>query len=288
MRSPDAPYVAFAITHNPETRHTHLALIMRSGIVNVYENEEAENVDSWTEMDSFKVCEKPARGDETSFKLMFDPNLEPCYNALRQGVPRDSLALVVASMNKAAVWRTKLVEHGNTLGSSSMKEFYLAAELKGHKALVRDVAWAPGNIRGFDIIATACKDGVVRVFEVRTPPSDGRELRSKDYTRIPDPVIVRTQKGQNGSVSAPSGIGAEIASAKGGARRENREGEVMHTTKEVGQLESNRTPMWKVDFDSDGLLLGSTGDDGKLLIWRRRPDGVWCKSSELAMARQAM
>lgn len=261
---------------------------MRSGIVNVYENEEAENVESWTEMDSFKVCDRPARGDETSFKIAFDPNLEPCYNALRQGVPRDSLALVVASMNKAAIWRTKLVEHANTLGSSSTKEFYLATELKGHKALVRDVAWAPGNIRGFDIIATACKDGFVRVFEVRTPPVDGKELRSKDYTKIPDPVIVHTQKGHNGSMSAPSGIGAEIASARGGSRRDNREGEVTHTSVEVAKLEANRTPVWKVGFDSDGLLLGSTGDDGKLMIWRRQPDGNWCKSSELAMARQAI
>lgn len=288
LRSPTSPYVAFAITHNAETRNTHLALIMRSGMVNIYENEDAENVDSWTEMDHFRVCEKPPRGDETSFKIAFDPNIEPCYAALRQGVPRDSLALVVASMTKATIWRTKQVDHGNTLGSSSTKEFYLAAELKGHRGLVRDVAWAPGNIRGFDIIATACKDGFVRVFEVRTPSPSGKELRSKDYTKLPDTTIVHPQKSiQNGMTASPSGIGAELASARGGSRRDNREGEVHHSSKEVAKLEANRTPVWKVGFDSDGLLLGSTGDDGKLMIWRRQPDGGWCKSSELAMARQA-
>ena len=29
--------------------------------------------------------------------------------------------------------------------------------------------------------------------------------------------------------------------------------------------------------------MGSTGDDGKLTLWRREPSGVWSKSAELAM-----
>ena len=53
--------------------------------------------------------------------------------------------------------------------ATSVKEFYLAAELPGHKGMVRDVAWAPGNIRGYDVIATACQDGFVRVFRLETP-----------------------------------------------------------------------------------------------------------------------
>lgn len=288
MRSQQSPYVSFAITHNPETRHTYLAIISRDGLVHVYENEEPENVESWTEMDYFRVCEKPARGDETSFKVAFDPNLEPCYAALRQGVQRDSLALVVASMNKVTIWRTKEVNHNVSLGSSTTKEFYMATDLKGHRGLVRDVAWAPGNIRGFDIVATACKDGFVRVFEIRTPPASGKELRSKDYSKIPEPVVVQAQKtAQNGLGTSPSGIGAELAVAKSGLKdARSREGQVSHVVTEAAKLEANRTPVWKVGFDSDGLLLGSTGDDGKLMIWRRQPSGNWCRSSELAMARQ--
>ena len=199
IRSPSrSPFLSFSIKNNPETRHTFLALLNRSGLLTVYENEEPENMTNWTELDSVQVCEKPARGDEISFKVRFDPNLEPCYNAIRQGVPRDALSVAVASMYRTSIWRTKEISHSVSLGSSSTKEFYLAAELKGHRSLVRDVAWASGNIRGFDVVATACKDGYVRVFQTTTPPTElpakgrrdrpcrgaGRKARGKSDARL--------------------------------------------------------------------------------------------------------
>jgi nucleoporin SEH1 len=286
-----APFLSFSLTHNPSTRHTYLALINRNAVLTIYENEEPENVESWTELDRFNVCDKPARGEEVSFKVQFDPNLEPCYAAIRQGVQRDGLAVVVASMNKASIWRTKEISHAVTLGSSSTKEFYLAAELKGHRGLVRDVAWAPGNIRGYDVVATACKDGFVRVFQVTTPANGAKEARSKDFAKVPEPIVVPAQRAtENGARNAPSGIGAGLAGARPGLGRNQqdtqmKEGEVFHMAKEVSKLDACRTPVWKVEFDADGQLLGSTGDDGKLKFWRKEPSGVWSKSSELAMTR---
>lgn len=236
------------------------------------------------------VCDKPARGEEASFKVAFDPNLEPCYNAIRQGVPRDALSILVACMNRASIWRTKEIEHTVSLGASSAKEFYLAAELRGHKGLVRDVAWAPGNIRGFDVVATACKDGFVRVFQVSTPAKGGREPRSRDFARVPEKVVVSSRTVENGARNAPSGIGAGLQGARSVREKDAqvREGEVLHVVKEVSKMETNRSPVWRVEFDADGQLLGSTGDDGKLLLWRREPSGVWSKSSELAMTRSVV
>jgi len=289
-----APYLSFAITHNPETRHTYLALIDRNAVLTVYENDEPENLESWNDLDRVNVCEKPARGEEVSFKVAFDPNLEPCYMGIRQGVARDALGVIVASMNRASIWRTKEISHNVSLGSSTTKEFYLAAELKGHKGLVRDVAWAPGNIRGFDIVATACKDGFIRVFQVTTPGKSGRSstsssLRSKDFSKTPEKVVVQQRSAENGSGSrvAPSGIGAglQYTRPRNPDGAQVREGEVLHVAKEVSRLEANRNPVWRVEFDADGQLLGSTGDDGKLMLWRREPSGVWSKSSELAMTR---
>jgi nucleoporin SEH1 len=289
LRSPArAPFLSFSIKHNPETRHTYLALINRNALLKVYENEEPENMDSWSELDSMNVCDKPARGVEVAFKVMFDPNLEPCYAAIRQGVQRDALGVVVASMNKATIWRTKEISHQVTLGAPSTKEFYLAAELKGHRGLVRDVAWAPGSIRGFDVVATACKDGFVRVYQVTTPPKGGKELRSKDYSKMPEKVVTSTQRTpENGARNAPSGIGAGLASSRSGRHQESqgKGGDVLHVAKEVSRLEPSRTPVWRVDFDDDGQLLGSSGDDGKLILYRREPSGTWAKSSELAMAK---
>lgn len=246
---------------------------------------------NWTELDTVTVCDKPSRGEESSFKVEFDPNLEPCYNAIRQGVSRDALSLIVASMDRASIWRTKEITHSVSLGSSATKEFYLAAELRGHRALVRDVAWAPGNIRGFDIVATACKDGFVRVFQLSTPSKGGKEARSEDFAKVPDRVVVAAHRPtvENGAKNTPSGIGAGLAGARSGGSRmqdaREKEGEVVHGVKEVSKMDANGSPVWRIEFDDDGQILGSTADDGKLLLWRREPSGSWKKSSELAMQR---
>jgi nucleoporin SEH1 len=32
-------------------------------------------------------------------------------------------------------------------------------------------------------------------------------------------------------------------------------------------------------------MLGTTGDDGRLLLWRRQPSGEWALNGELALKR---
>jgi len=88
--------------------------------------------------------------------------------------------------------------------------------LKGHRGLVRDVAWAPGNIRGYDVVATACKDGFVRVFQVTTPMKGSKEPRSREYSKVPEQVVVPQRSAENGTRNAPSGIGAGLAGARPG------------------------------------------------------------------------
>ncbi|KUJ10298.1 WD40 repeat-like protein [Mollisia scopiformis] len=272
LRSPSrSPFLSFSISHNPETHHTYLALINRSGVLVVWENEFAENLESWTEVDSVNVCEKPGRGEETSFRVQFDPSLEPCYTALRHGVPRDALGIVVASMDRASIWRTKEVSHNVSLGHSSSKELYLAAELKGHRGLVRDVAWASGSMRGFDVVATACKDGFVRVFQVAATEGKGRRSRSRVAERDVSP---RRREENGGQRNVPSGIGAGLAGARQRPEEGVREGEVMHVAKEVSKLDNNKMPVWRLHFDADGQMLASVGDDGKLLMWRREPNDL--------------
>ncbi|TAQ84397.1 hypothetical protein B7494_g7269 [Chlorociboria aeruginascens] len=285
------PYLSFAIKHIPETRHTYLVLLNRSGQLALWENEDSENMEAWNPIDSVNVCERPPRGEETSFRVVFDPGLEPCFKAVYQGVPRDSLGIIVASMNRVTIWRTKEISHSVSLGASTTKEMYLAAELRGHRGLVRDVAWAPGSVRGFDIVATACKDGFVRVFQITTPSRVDRESRGRDSPRAPEQNTTPTNRlAESMNRNTPSGIGAGLAGVRSGmaGRQQDsrgKDGTVAHAVKEVSKLDANRMPVWRVEFDEDGQLLGSTGDDGKLIMWRREPSGAWSKSSELAMNR---
>jgi nucleoporin SEH1 len=283
---PRTPFYSFDVKHNPETRATYLALLDKAALLTVYENDEPENMSSWNQIDAFLVCEKPARGEEVSFRVRFDPNLEPCYNAIREGVPRDSLGLIVAGMGTARVWRSKVVTHDVSLGSGSTREFYRAVDLPDHKALVRDVAWASGSIRGFDIMATACKDGLIRVWEVRTPgegdhEEDGRHIGG--YGDYPAGTKSAAQRGN------PSGIGAGLATVRSGVNGRSgadmQPGQVRHEVKEVSRLDGHHGPVWRCEFDDDGQMLGTTGDDGRLLLWRRQPSGEWALNGELALKR---
>ncbi|KAI1001580.1 hypothetical protein K3495_g6622 [Podosphaera aphanis] len=278
-----SPFLSFTIAHNLSSRHTFLALINRSASVFVYENDEPENLELWTEIDSFVACEKPARGEEISFRVAFDPNLQPTYTAILQGVSKDALGLVVASMYTVSVWRTRDISHSVSLGSANTKEFYRAVELKGHRGLVRDVAWAPGNIRGHDVIATACKDGFVRVFQVWTPSNDIEKDRSTNSNEKPQLFESAEIKRK----SNPSGIGAGLGGIRHAQDEKEKDGTITHMAKEVGLLavDEGSLPPWKVEFDADGHLLGSTSDDGKVTLWRREPSGEWAKYSELTMAR---
>lgn len=291
------------------------------GTLEVLENETPENITEFSRIDQFTVCPKPARGEETSFRVRFDPNPEVCYTALRAGVPTDALGLVVAAMDSVKVYRTRDTVSASLGVATAAREFYLAAEISGkdpnvgHRGLVRDVAWAPGNIRGYDIVATACQDGYVRVFGLSTPAPQGSsgswgvgEMRrhqegrrdGEGGTAAARALASQHGQGQDGSTHLKSGIRAGLAdqSRMGGSGGtagdrmrlggQQQPGQVRHVVTEVARLDSHRTPVWRVGFDDDGQILGSVGDEGKLMCYRQTPDGSWAKSAELAMVKMRM
>ncbi|PHH74427.1 hypothetical protein CDD82_4943 [Ophiocordyceps australis] len=308
-RSSRAPYRSFSIKHCQDSRHTYLALLAADGRLTVYENEEPENLSEYTSIDEFLVCQRPARGQEVSFKVRFDPNPEPCYTALRAGVPSDALGLVVAAMDTVRLYRSRDVITSALGAPQTQKHFYLALDLTGHHGLVRDVSWAPGNIRGYDMIATACQDGYARVFRVDTPwsPNDGKSWSAADLVK---PTTMAQSDSKNPlakddttdlrphpSSSLSAGLAKSLSSASGDnsgpAAPDLRDFsgqpcQVRHSFTELSRLDNHRTPVWRIAFDDDGHVLGSTGDDGRLLCYRQTPDGTWAKSSELAMVKASM
>ncbi|KAK3306569.1 WD40-repeat-containing domain protein [Chaetomium strumarium] len=256
-----------------------------------------------------------ARGEETSFRVRFDPNPEVCYTALRAGVPSDALGLVVAVMDSVRVYRTRDMIRTSLGVAAAWKGFYLAAEVVGaeaegvHRGLVRDVAWAPGNIRGYDIIATACRDGFVRVFRLDAVPSSAAPGREDDESGergkwAADRVKKHAHRRSGGEVNndgtgtgtaraslmASSAIRAGLDQSRESLERRtgNLPGRIRHVMTEISKLDSHRTPVWRVGFDDDGQILGSVGDEGKLMCYRQRPDGTWAKSSEMAMVKMKM
>lgn len=321
------------MTHSDETKHTHLALLTTEGRLTVWETEQPEALNDYAAVDDFLVIpQRPQRGEETAFKCVFDPNLEPCYTALRAGVPTDALGLAVAAMDVVKIYRSRDAVGASYGMDTAKKEFYLAVEVGGHRGLVRDIAWAPGNIRGYDMIATACQDGYARVFRIDTAGDGADDSRSwamsalvtpekslqqqrvaaakataaggqssassvspsKDDPGSSDSSSIRNRPPHSSSLSA-SLAGGKAASTGGvaGLRtgpRPGQPGTATHTAREIARLDNHhhRTPVWRVGFDDDGQILGTTGDDGKLLCYRQTPDGGWAKSSEMMMMKTRM
>lgn len=296
-RSQRSTYRSFSVKHNEETKHTFLALLTNDGRLSVYETDQPEGLSDYNSIDEFVICSKPQRGEEVSFKVRFDPNPEPCYTALRAGVPTDALGLVVAGMDTVKVYRSRDIVTSSYGVDQTQKEFYLATEITGHRGLVRDLAWAPGNIRGYDIIATACQDGYARVFRLDTPFSegDGRSWSEADLltsekhaARNSSPTKEEERLHQQAHPSTLSASLAKTAGAQTDRQWTGQPGQMKHTVQEISKLDNHRTPVWRVGFDDDGQILGTTGDDGKLLCYRQAPDGTWAKSSEMVMMKSRM
>jgi nucleoporin SEH1 len=240
--------------------------------------------------------------------VRFDPNPEVCYTALRAGVPADALGLVVAVMDRVRVYRTRDTIRSSLGVAAAWKGFYLAAEVGVgvHRGLVRDVAWAPGNIRGYDIIATACQDGLVRVFRLDAPLPGEEEHSHREEeeeeegvgewgaARVKRHGVRRRADGDENvaraSLMSSSGIRAGLDQSRGNVERRatGLPGQIRHLMTEISKLDCHRTPVWRVGFDDDGQILGSVGDEGKLMCYRQKPDGAWAKSTEMAMVKMKM
>ncbi|KAI0197980.1 WD40-repeat-containing domain protein [Astrocystis sublimbata] len=309
IRAGRYPFRSFSVKHDEVTRCTWFALLASDGHLSVFESEEPEMLSEYGKMDDFQACAKPGRGDETCFKVRFDPNPEPCYTALRAGVPQDALSLVVSGLLSVKIFRTRNTVTSSFGAATRAREFYLALEIP-HKHLVRDVAWAPGNYKGYDMVATACQDGFVRVFRIDTPYSenDGKSWAVEDITGRRKPG--EESSGSNGGSSAqassinssstssnnthhrrtsqaPSGIRVELdkSGTHGERTATGQPGQVEHKLTELSKLDAHQSPVWRVGFDDDGQILGSVGDEGKLMCYRQMPSGAWAKSSELGMMK---
>ncbi|KKA27556.1 hypothetical protein TD95_002400 [Thielaviopsis punctulata] len=285
-RSARAAYRSFAMRHDDDSRHTHLALLTADGELSLYEYDAPEQLTSGASaaagslLDKVRVCPKPLRGEEVAFSVAFDPNPLPCYTALRAGATTDSLALVVAAMDTVKVYRTRSPRPG----SAAARALYLAGAVDGgHRgSLVRHVAWAPGNIRGYDVLASAGQDGRVRVYRLETPVArdDGKSWAMADVMRraasgapahgTPGAAgqgglaASLARAGSNLSAAVGSSAGAKDGSSSGGAGGGGAGG------------------------SGGGGGGGSGGDDAGMVMhdFYEMPSGVWAKSSEMKMERR--
>lgn len=245
---------------------TYLAIITRDGYLSVCEPEDHDELSAWRVMWSDYLCRTPPRTEETGFRLSWHHEKLPAWPAILAGLDRKSLSLAATVGDVVKVFRT-----------DKDRKFYTAAVLDGAKGLVRDVSWANGSMRGFDIIATASKDGFIRIYELHTPGAASLSAAGSDA--VAERHVPSYQP--PGVISVRSGIGAGLAGGARGKRDESAgaPGAIKQEPRLVAELEMYGP--WRVDWSPMADLLVTTGDDGAIRLWKRAVDGKWLEAAEI-------
>ncbi|KAK8207490.1 WD40-repeat-containing domain protein [Phyllosticta capitalensis] len=251
-------------------QETWIALVTRDGVLTVLEPVDHGNFSGEWHVIAHKqiIQPPPPPSEERSFRVCFHHEQLPCWTAIQAGLDRRALSFAVVAMDVVKVFRT-----------DKNRRPYIAAELTGARNIIRDVAWANGSMRGTDIIATASKDGMIRIYELSTPEP------SHAPSTLAAPAVQETQPSpRNRARNAPSGIGAGLAGASriGDAVDHDQDpGRVKHAVKMVAELASNHGAVWRVSWSQMGDLLVSTGDDGAIRTWKKASDNRWLEYAEI-------
>jgi nucleoporin SEH1 len=257
-RSPtSSPYVSMSFKFSELYASHHMALIARDGSLAIFEASDCQDVATLVPADSPGPLVTPAlnREDETSFKVVFEPSARIATGARQAGVEEDAISLAVAAMDSAFILRSS--------SATGSRAWYAACELKGHKGLVRDIDWAKRGGKSFDLLATACKDRMVRIYKITTPKASFKA--GNGYTPSGLAKAEMDAKPGNGveavKKAAPSGIGAGLAGSSGsiaGLRDEQvplGHGMVRLDAECVAELPDHGSEVWSVRWNESGTFV---------------------------------
>jgi nucleoporin SEH1 len=242
------PFISLDFKNLPT--ETYVALTTRDGFLTVLEPENQNNIRNWEPITGSAryLCHTPPHQDETGFKVCFHRELHPSWATSKEMQEHKTLSLAVVAMNEVKVFRT-----------DKDRRFYLAAELTGARNILRDVAWANGSMRGYDVIATASKDGCIRIYQLHV-----EKLRpATDEAVIPiSSQEPSSEDSKSNSRKALSGIGAGLAGSS--SREPYREPDPMpdrpsEIVTMVAELNLHQGAIWRVAFSQLGMFTVQVG-----------------------------
>lgn len=191
---------------------------------------------------------KHHRGAEPKFDLSFHRAEGPSSQAIAAGLDLNALSLAVSATSFIKVYRATKKDESNY----QLQEMI---EISTKILLINHIAWAPGPLHPHDVIAAACDDSTVRIFDVTMPPPSVGILTN----RVPQKEgSARPPKPPSGTAyNVPSGIGAGLAgmSRTPTAPRVGGGIDLKHEWKEVAVLRhDDGAQVWKVIWIYDGAL----------------------------------
>ncbi|KAL8828057.1 MAG: hypothetical protein Q9191_002812 [Dirinaria sp. TL-2023a] len=250
-----------------------VVLMAHDACLSLLEPTESGSLTAWKETDSIYPFGQQPRSAEPRYGLSLHQAERPCYDAVIAGLDANALSLAVSATHIIKVMRALKPDE-------SGYRFYEMLEIVTDASLINDLAWAPGCIRPYDYIAAACDDGSVHLFEITTPHEGNSE--SGGLPRSSGSEVARAGIQATMSKNTPSGIGAGLAGASRAAARDSSgSARIKHEWKALAKLQpDNSGPVWKVRWMHDGSTLVSTGDSGKVHLWRQNIKGDFVEFAE--------
>lgn len=178
--------------------------------------------------------------------------------------PFEAPTMVVGSHAAAKVWEFH----------EKSRRWQCVLELDGHTGTVHDVAWAPNLGRTYHLVATACKDGVVRIFKIRF-----------DLT-----TCVSSRRRWGGVFHFLFNISSILFPlALASWRFAHLPSSGKHRHELVAELARRGAvaEVWRVEWNVSGTMLASSGDDGVVSLWRPDARGQWTLSCAVSGQSQA-
>ncbi|KND04014.1 uncharacterized protein SPPG_01461 [Spizellomyces punctatus DAOM BR117] len=204
----------------------HLGLKLAScsadGIVRIYEAMDVIQLSHWTLMDEIEVGTGSSKEPDAHYCLSWCPSrFQP-----------QMLAIGCGKENIAKVYRL-----------DSHNRWQPHEVLGGHNDIVTDVAWAPNMGRSYQLIATASKDGHVRIFKLTDENTRGGAV------------------GGVGGWQQPAAAAAAVAGLTPKGKKKFR-------VDTVADFSDHGAEVWRVEWNVTGTILSSSGDDGKVRLWK--------------------
>ena len=135
---------------------------------------------------------------------------------------------------------------------------------------MRDVSWAPNIGRRYHLIATACKDGCVRIFRLTDPNGTFSSKSSRPSSRSrnhSDRDIANQKLGLGGMIGNGSGLNLQVQDDVNLETQETKEMQGFKVEL-LSTFEDHNREVWRVEWNATGTILSSAGDDGKTRLWK--------------------
>lgn len=281
------PFVSLDIKCVDNIWH-YLAVIDRQGLLTIYQPATLDDFGEWSQLSQFNVqVPVPGRGEETSFKVRFDQNVTPLpwFNSITDD--REMISLVVCSLKDVRIYSTVPEITSNSQARSLT--FYEAFRLPTHPALIRDVQWATFNIRGSEWIATSCKDGSIRVYEIDIVEADSGQAGVNGSSEArSQPTRQQLQSSLTTQIVRRKAGNQDATSTTSAAHREpgtlTYPFPFQYRIQKISTLEDAHNDAWALDWDPTGQCLMSSGADGVVKIWKKSVmNGEWLLFSDQAI-----